>query len=71
MTVAGILALALVTGLIDLPRLVRRRRWRELVTASLLLAAGLALALSWAANLPLPTIGATLEWLASPLIGPQ
>jgi hypothetical protein len=65
----GICILALLTGLVDMPRLMRRRRKRELIVAGALLLVGFVFAEVWAAQLPLPTIGAALRALAKPFLG--
>lgn len=69
MKYVGICVLAALTGMADLPYLLRRRRRRDLVVAGVLLLAGLVFAEVWAAQLPLPTIGSVLRSLAKPFLG--
>ncbi|MDF2630330.1 MAG: hypothetical protein K0R39_4161 [Symbiobacteriaceae bacterium] len=71
MMILGLLLLAVATGLPDLAALVRRGRRKEAAVVICALLIGFLAALSWVMHLPVPTIGATLQWLATPILGKQ
>jgi len=69
MTFLLALVLALATGLADPVVLIRKGRRREAAVAIGLVVSGLVAAILWAQGSTLPTLGAVLRWLASPLTG--
>ncbi len=62
-----ILAFALI-GMFEIPPLVHRKQWRELIASSILLLIGLILAILLSLGVPIPPVSTSITKLFTPLL---